>query len=98
VKRFILVTNIAADDSRSRNALTAFLNAKGFSVWHWFTDLWLLSNVPINLSASQLRQEIMQAVPSITNFMIFSPDSANDYAGFVPTPSISWLDEHWRKP
>src|SRR5260370_11570597 len=93
-RRLIIVTDSAIISAENRNAITAFLEAKGWSIWHWYQDLWLADNVPINTDLATLRNEILGVVPGAGRIMIMDADK-KDHAGMVPTPSIEWLREHW---
>jgi hypothetical protein len=91
--RLIIATSSTAVPAK--NALTAFLEAKGWAVWHWFEDLWLIDNVPNGVSLPVLRDEIRRAIPTISNVLIIAAEGPSDHAGVVPTPSAQWFIEHW---
>jgi hypothetical protein len=95
MSRYIVVTNSAAITKENRNALTVFFEGKGWSVWHWFEDLWLLDNVPNDLSIGHLRDEILATFPAVKQFLIMSTEGTKVHAGSVPTSSIPWINEHW---
>jgi hypothetical protein len=96
MRRLIIVTDSALINSENRNALTAFLEAKGWSVWHWFQDLWLADHVPVDVDVNLLRDEIFKVLPGVKRIMIMDADK-KDHAGMVPTDSLPWLREHWRR-
>ncbi len=95
--RLIVATNSGALGTAARNALTAFLEAKGWSVWHWYEELWLLDNVPPEINLSQLRVEIQRAIPALTHILILSAEGAINHSGMVPSQSVAWFVEHWRR-
>lgn len=95
--RFIVAVNSLTATAEGRNAMTALLESKGLSVWHWFQDLWLVdTRQPVDLI--KLRDEIRIAIPSIAaGFFISSVEGIIDHAGVVPSDSITWLLEHWQR-
>jgi hypothetical protein len=95
--RLIFVTDSAVVTNEGRNALTAFLEAKGWSVWHWFQDLWLIDNVPEDTKLGSLRDEIKSVIPTLTRIMIMTTEGEKNHAGQVPTEGIKWINEHWMK-
>jgi hypothetical protein len=96
VNRFIIVTNGAVATNEGRNALTAFLEAKGWAVWHWFQDLWLV-DPPGAVDIGSLRDEMMQVIPSLQQIMILSVEGTHQHAGTVPVGSIPWITEHFKR-
>ena len=93
--RLIVAVNSSVTNVAAKNALTAFLEAKGWSVWHWYDDLWLLDNVPNTLSLSELREEIRNTIPTISQVLIFSTEGLINHSGTVPQGSLTWFTEHW---
>jgi hypothetical protein len=94
--RMIIVTNSAVTQVSAGNALTAFLEAKRWAVWHWYQDLWLIDGVPAQINFTALREEIMRAIPEgLPHFLIISAEGPINHTGMVPTPSVQWFVEHW---
>lgn len=93
--RFILVTNSLHVTDQQRDLITGFLEGKGWSVWHWFKDLWLVDEAPDDLSFASLREEIQGLFPYSQHLMIMSTEGKKNHAGFVPKESKAWLGEHW---
>jgi hypothetical protein len=93
--KLIIATNSSVTGVAAKNALTAFLEAKGWSVWHWYSDLWLLDNVsePINLGS--LRDAILAAIPTLGQVLIMTTEGILNHAGMVPNESVAWFQEHW---
>ena len=95
--RLIIVTNSAVTGVSARNALTAFLEAKGWSVWHWYEDLWLVDGVPLGTRLADLRQEIQGTIPTILQILIFTAEGQIEHAGMVPIRSADWFVGHWNR-
>jgi len=96
MKRLIIATDAATATLASRNALTAFLEGKDWSVWHWFQDLWLVDGVPDSIDLTALKGEISAALPAPNhNIMIMSTEGSITHSGLVPAASIPWIQEHW---
>jgi hypothetical protein len=97
MRRLIIVTDSAVIGAATRDAITAFLRGKGWSVWHWFADLWLIDQAPMDVNFGLLREEIIKTIPGIVHLMIMSADGKMDHAGTVPSASIEWIKEHWQR-
>ena len=93
--RFIIATNSATTTASGRNALTAFLEAKGWSVWHWYEDLWLIDSAPLMTDFEPLSVEIKKAVPAIIQLLFLSTEGVILHYGLVPAGSAEWFEEHW---
>ena len=94
--RLIIATNSTASGVAAKNTLTAFLEAKGWAVWHWFEDLWLLDNVPAQTNLMALRDEINRVIPTLGQVLVLSTEGPINHAGTVPAQSAQWFTEHWR--
>jgi hypothetical protein len=96
--RLIIVINSATASKDIRDAVTSFLESKGWEIWHWFEDLWLSANAPNDLDLEKLRDEI-RSIPLLvarnTHVMVFGTNDKLRRAGWVPIPSIDWLMKHW---
>jgi hypothetical protein len=95
MSRFIVSTDSAVTSASVRNGLTSRLEAKGWSVWHWFQDLWLIDAPENNINLGELRDELRRTVPGLARIMIMSTEGKKDHAGVVPSESIPWIKEHW---
>ena len=95
--RFIIASDSSSFADRDRDTVTALLEGKGWSVWHWFPDLWLIDGAPDNLSMPDLRDEIVRILPSSPKFMIMSTEGRKDHSGYVQTSAIPWIKEHWNR-
>lgn len=95
MKRFIIALDSTTISAGTRNELTAFLEGKGWSIWHWFPDLWLVDGVSDDLTAPVLRDQLQSLLPRV-ELMVMSPEGRIDYGGFVKTTSIEWLTQHWK--
>jgi hypothetical protein len=93
--KLIIATNSSVTGVAAKNALTAFLEAKGWSVWHWYSDLWLIDNVPEPVHLGTLRDEILAAIPTLIQILIMTTEGVLNHAGTVPRDSAQWFQEHW---
>jgi hypothetical protein len=93
--RLIVATDSSRADVGAKNALTAFLEAKGWPVWHWFDDLWLIDEAPEQIDLPALRAEILRAIPTLGIILIMSAEGLINHAGLVPGDSVQWFKEHW---
>lgn len=97
--KFIIVTDSAFTTNPIRDAITAFLEAKGWSVWHWFQDLWLVSTDAATepTDTGSVRQEIQAAIPAAKRIMVMTTEGIRGHSGFVPKDSIPWLKQYWHR-
>ena len=94
MSKLIIVTNAATTSTSDRNALTTYLEGKGWSIWHWFQDLWLIDGSAPEPDA--FRDELQKAIPGLTQLHIFSSRLAEkNYSGSVPSTSVEWFKQHW---
>ena len=95
--KFIIVTDSAFTTNPIRDAITAFLEAKGWSSWHWFQDLWLVSTdaatEPTRIDS--LREEIKAAIPAVKHIMVMTTEGIRQHSGLVPKDSVPWLRQYW---
>ena len=93
--RFIVATDSKDIDDRGRDIITAVLEGKGWSVWHWFKDLWLVDGAPDDLNPTELRQEIKDLLPADFHMMLMSTEGRKWHSGRVPSAATTWINEHW---
>jgi hypothetical protein len=55
MSRFVVTLN--AGKLEQRNAITALIQAKGWPLWHHFEDVWMIANVPDDISSKALYEE-----------------------------------------
>jgi hypothetical protein len=97
MKRFIIVTDSAVMDQAGRNAITAYLRAQGWAFWHWFEDLWMVSNAPEDTNLGSLRDDLTNTIPGAKHIMILSVEGLIDHAGMVPTGTTDWIKKYWKR-
>jgi len=88
--KLIVATDSARVPAAARTALTAFLEGKGWSVWHWFSDLWLIGDAPETTDVHKLRADITATIPTLGIILIFGPNQK--VGGMVPSESIAVQD------
>src|SRR5581483_12254349 len=99
MRRFIIATN-GANTERGvtavhRDLITGYLQGKGWHVWHWFEDLWLVATPEPIPQFSIMLDEIVELIGDKSLF--FQWVSETDFAFWISstTPSIPWLKRHW---
>ena len=95
-RRILVAVNSRLADVNLRNAITKLLEAKGWEVWHWFEDIWLLADVPDTQKLEILRDEIRSLSKKNMHVLVMNVDG-NGLAGRIPTAGAPWLEEFWRK-
>ena len=88
-----------------RNRITRHLEAKGWQVWHWFEDLWLIV-VPdgsitgqAKLQPSELREEILALLKAPLKYiLVMEVRGKIDYAGMGDAQGWPWMESNWGLP
>ncbi len=90
---------ICVDDSTSnqQDTLTQyFQDNDSISYWHWFSDLWLITDDDKNWTNVTLRDKVKKLLPK-ANIMVIQMDGENTWSGFGNIKMFEWLDETWGK-
>lgn len=98
-KRFIILMNPASTEKN--DLLMQWIKDEGLGWWHWFQGSWLLSNSKGHLTATIVRDKLVE---------IFGPDHSlvmelrgkdDTWAGYGPSSPeksmFKWIREAWRK-
>jgi hypothetical protein len=84
-----------------RDPLTLRLSIRGWRVWHWYADLWLLSEVPDELTAGTIYQEIERELPELitSSLLVLEMGPEMRYYGRAPmSEAWTWMKEYWGTP
>lgn len=96
--RFILATDSATNSTASvsaedRDLITGFLQGKGWHVWHWVQDLWIVkTDEYVNFAV--LMNELLEKVGDKQLVFIEATDQSS-YLVNVSSNAIPWLAKHW---
>jgi hypothetical protein len=96
MKRFIIILD--GGDREKRNAITSFLQAKGWYLWHHMEDVWLVTNVPALVNARSISEEISK-IPLIgghPKLVMRVPDGPSNYWGNAPKDAWEWMSKFWQ--
>jgi hypothetical protein len=96
------VSGFTADE---RNRITRHLEAKGWQVWHWFEDLWLVvvpdSSITgqAKLQPAELRDEILTLLETPRKFiLVMEVRGKIAYAGMGNAKGWPWMEANWGHP
>lgn len=70
------------------------LQAKGWDVWHWFDDLWLVVNSGKDYSPADLREDIQNLFSADKNVIVIQVEGVS-YSGFGPPRAWTWMRKKW---
>ena len=93
-RRFAIAAgNASASD---RDLITTFLSGKGWKLWHWLPDLWLVVDMPDECFPQSLYNDIVEhtKITPQTHIVIF--EIASDpflYGGMANPAAWPWLTE-----
>jgi hypothetical protein len=95
--KFLFAINGAS--APQQNALTEFIRAKGWQLWHWFNDIWLVTGIPEETSIEILRDEIYE-IPTIKGCYLLIMKFRGDisYSGWANPEGWPWMKENWGTP
>lgn len=95
-QKYIIALDSGTADAR--DAITNHLLAKGWKVWHWIEDLWLVSGLPDDMTPRLLWEEL-NAMPSVekVNGLVMRTDPDLTYWGKGKRDSWKWMKEYWGK-
>ncbi len=92
-KRFILV--IDNPTKEQQNAVTNFFkNQLGY--WHWFSDVWLLTDTTNTWTVSSIRDTVKELIPE-ARLLVFAIGSGTAWAGSGKTEMFKWLHNTWKR-
>jgi hypothetical protein len=97
-KKFVVALHAAP---HLRDPITKYLEGRGWRVWHWYADLWLLSEVPEELTAGTVHQAIEQSFPLViaSSLIVLEMGSELRYYGRAPVAEAwPWMKEYWGAP
>jgi hypothetical protein len=96
--RFSIAVSGTTASAATKNALTAYLQGKGWQVWHWFDELWLIAAAD-NVSAEELSREI-RTIPGFhpqVHHIVMKLDGDADYFGWAPREAWDWMSKNWKR-
>jgi len=91
MKNFIVCTSSATGGAAGasaveRNTITNYLKAKGWSVWHWFEDTWLVVDQIGDSRPSELRDELRAIINAGTLILVME---------IVPSSLLWFWKQEW---
>jgi hypothetical protein len=94
-----LIVVMESGTPEQNDVITLHLKGKGWGLWHWFKDLWLLADVPDDVTPRTLWKEL-SALPSFDkkNMIVIAANDSPSYFGYGPKGCWPWLAERWGKP
>lgn len=86
------------DKLKTPDDITKYLQAKGWKIWHWVENVWLLNGVPDSVTPKILWEDIKVGVdmPSLNGIVLDPREST--YWGNLPREAWAWMLECWGVP
>lgn len=94
VQRFVVALDSASQEEQDK--ITNYLKSKSFGYWHWFRDLWLVTDPTYSWSVAMLRDKLQEQVPG-TTMLIVPVENGTQWAGYGSKQSFEWLHDEWKK-
>lgn len=99
-KRFIVLIERSTKDQNE--SFLSWIKGQKLSWWHWFQNVWLLSNSSGSFSAESIRDNVKEFYPGANIFVEELREGEGTWAGLGPNSEernmFSWLRRTWRKP
>ena len=94
-----LIIALDAGTPTQRDVVTDYIRDKGWKVWHWVADLWLLADVPPEASPGTLWADLT-ASPSLRSAkgLVMRVDPELTHWGGNDPASWVWMKENWGTP
>jgi hypothetical protein len=94
-----LMVALDGGNREQRDAITYHLNSKGWQIWHWYGDLWLLANVPDQSTPYALWSEL-NALPPLKgkSMLVSTVENHPLFFGVANPQSWPWMNENWGTP
>jgi hypothetical protein len=99
-QRFVICTDSGGGEgyaatTRERNKITRLLQSKGWRIWHWFEDVWLVVNPSEErYSTDQLQLELRTQFID-DRYVLILEVTAGEYSGFGPKKAWPWMRKNW---
>jgi len=77
-----------------RDAITAFVKAKGFGFWHWVGNAWLLSTDAKEWTAEKLRDELRTLASG--PLLLVLEVKGGTWSAFGTKGRFDWLHKNWK--
>ncbi len=87
---------VAIDDATKdqQDAVTRYLKSENVGFWHYFSDLWLVTEGGREWTAADLRSNLLEVVPGAT-LLVMPIESGRKWAAYGPKGTFKWLRETW---
>lgn len=94
MQRFLVVFDDATPEQQ--NLITEYFASMDYGYWHQMTDVWLVADADISLTAADLRNALKTLVPRGT-LLVMRIDDPRAWAGFGKPKVFEWLKTEWTK-
>jgi hypothetical protein len=87
---------IDSGTAEQQDAITAHLQRKGYRVWHWIENLWLLAQVPVGTTPKMIWEQL-DALPEVGSIpmLITASNGASSFYGRLAPHAWKWMAEYW---
>lgn len=97
MSRFVVALNGGTVDQR--NALTALFSGEKWELWHHFEDLWILADVPADVTSRAISEKVMPLIGGKAHLVIKIQDPAQITCwGVASKKGWEWMWKRFGKP
>jgi hypothetical protein len=98
-RRFVI--GIDAFDEDQESTFRAYIASKG-SWWHWINNFWLMTTNDDDVTAAEIRNEILRLKPNARTVVFEFPEDVTWAASGSKNASgkklADWLKDQWKRP
>lgn len=96
MKKFIILADGLT--AEQQNAITRFIQDRGWGFWHWHTNTWLLAGLPDDWTPRRLQVDLEESLKLQTSMIIMSISDPITFFGRAPEEAWPWLQQRWGTP
>ena len=98
-KRFVVI--IENSTKEQNDSFLEWIRGEKVGWWHWFQNVWLLSNVGGDLTSKGVRDKVREFFPGANTLVLELRENEGTWSGFGPVGGkrnmFAWLKKSWRK-
>ena len=97
MRKFVVTVDGGTRDEQ--NAITQWLYAQEWGVWHYFEDAWLISSASSTMTAKELSEKLETLIGKKSHVVIqIEGQPVITYWGRAAKVGWEWMKKHWGKP
>jgi len=96
-KRFVVLIEVSTEDQNV--LMLEWIKSEAIGWWHWFQNIWLLSNKHGHLEASTIRDKVREIYGTANVLVLEIKGTEDTWSGYGPKGEnrnmFTWLRSDW---